>query len=158
MTTKKPFWTKPLEDLTRSEWEKLCDGCGRCCLVKLEDEDTGRIHFTDVACALFDSGACRCRDYANRQRKIADCIRLTPETVRAIPWLPQTCAYRLRAEGRDLPAWHPLVSGDRESVARAGVSVRGKVAAFEDDVALEDLPDYIVRWPGQWPRKAGRRK
>ena len=153
-----PFWRKPLEELTRTEWEALCDGCGRCCLVKLEDEDTGKIHFTDIACTLFDSGACRCRDYPRRQRRVSDCVKLTPETVAATPWLPPTCAYRLRLEGRDLPDWHPLVTGDPDSVHAAGVSARGKVAAFEDDVALDDYPDYIVAWPGKWPKGAGRAK
>ncbi|MDE2363654.1 MAG: YcgN family cysteine cluster protein [Hyphomicrobiales bacterium] len=151
-----PFWTKPLADLTKKEWEALCDGCGRCCLVKLEDEDDGRIHFTDIACTLFDSGACRCRDYARRQRRVSDCVKLTPETVAATPWLPPTCAYRLRFEGKDLPAWHPLVSGDPDSVHEAGVSARGKVAAFEDDLTLDDYPDYIVAWPGKWPKGAAR--
>ena len=151
-----PFWKKPLAELNKREWEALCDGCGRCCLVKLEDEDTGKIHFTDVACALFDSGKCRCRDYSHRQAKMPDCVRLTPEAVAEIAWLPPTCAYRLRRDGKDLPAWHPLVSGDPESVHAAGVSVRGKVSAFEDDVSLDDLPDFIVAWPGRWPR--GSRK
>ena len=153
-----PFWRKPLAELTKREWEALCDGCGRCCLVKLEDEDTGAIHFTDVACKLFDSGACRCRDYARRSRIVTDCIRLTAENVETIPWLPPTCAYRLRREGKDLPDWHPLVSGDPETVRSAGVSAHGKVSAFEDDVPVDDLPDFIVAWPGKWPKGAGRAK
>jgi uncharacterized cysteine cluster protein YcgN (CxxCxxCC family) len=152
-----PFWKKPLEDLTRAEWEKLCDGCGRCCLVKLEDEDTGAFHYTDVACRLLDAGTCRCADYKNRKRRVPDCIRLTPRNVRTLPWLPPTCAYRLRAEGADLPDWHPLISGDPASVVRAGVSVRGRVAANEDDVESDDLVDYIVRWPNRWPNRAKRR-
>ncbi len=153
-----PFWRKPLAELTKREWEALCDGCGRCCLVKLEDEDTGAIHFTDVACKLFDSGACRCRDYARRSRIVTDCIRLTTENVETIPWLPPTCAYRLRREGKELPDWHPLVSGDPETVRSAGVSAHGKVSAFEDDVPVDDLPDFIVAWPGKWPKRAGRAK
>ncbi len=155
---KAPFWRKPLEDLSRREWEALCDGCGRCCLVKLEDEDTGKIHFTDVACKLFESGTCRCRDYPRRRRRVSDCVKLTPENLETIPWLPPTCAYRLRREGKDLPDWHPLVSGDPDSVHRAGVSAQGRVAAFEDDVEVDDLPDYIVSWPGKWPKGVARAK
>ncbi len=151
-----PFWRKPLHALTPSEWEKLCDGCGRCCLVKLEDEDTGRIHFTDVACRLLDHDTCRCRDYPNRQREVSDCVRLTPKNVDDLSWLPVTCAYRLRGDGKDLPDWHPLVSGDPESVVRSGVSVRGRLGACENDVPLDDLPDHIVRWPNRFPKKAKR--
>jgi uncharacterized cysteine cluster protein YcgN (CxxCxxCC family) len=149
-----PFWKKPLEALTRTEWERLCDGCGRCCLVKLEDEDTGRIHYTDVACRLLEAGTCRCSNYGRRRERVPDCVKLTPQTVRALPWLPPTCAYRLRAEGRDLPSWHPLVSGDPESVHRAGVSVRGRIGAGEEDVPVDDLPDYIVSWPARVPKSA----
>jgi|SRR5947209_3523986 len=149
-----PFWKKPLEALTRAEWEQLCDGCGRCCLVKLEDEDTGRIHYTDVACRLFEAGTCRCRNYRRRKERVPDCVKLTPETVRTIPWLPPTCAYRLRADGRDLAWWHPLVSGDPETVHTAGISVRGRIGAGEEDVAVDSLPDYIVSWPARVPRKA----
>jgi uncharacterized cysteine cluster protein YcgN (CxxCxxCC family) len=148
-----PFWTKPLEQLTRAQWEKLCDGCGRCCLVKLEDEDTGEIYHTSVGCALLDPDTGRCRDYRARQTKIPDCVRLTVEELANIPWLPLTCAYRLRAEGKDLPPWHPLLTGDPDSVHEAGVSVRGRVAASEDEVEVDDLPDFIVTWPKRWPRK-----
>ena len=148
-----PFWIKPLDQLSRSEWERLCDGCGRCCMVKLEDEDTGDIHFTSVACKLFDSGACKCRDYSHRSKRVDDCMRLTPDNVETFAWLPRTCAYRLRAENKPLPDWHPLVSGDPNSVHTAGVSVRGRVVAFEDDVELEDLPAYIAKWPNAWPKK-----
>ncbi|MEA2759621.1 MAG: uncharacterized protein QOH65_2234 [Methylobacteriaceae bacterium] len=149
-----PFWKKPLEALTGSEWEQLCDGCGRCCLVKLEDEDTGRIHYTDIACRLLDTGACRCRNYGRRREHVPDCVKLTPQTVRSIPWLPPTCAYRLRAEGRDLAWWHPLISGDPESVLRAGVSVRGRIGASEEEVKEKDMPDYIVSWPARHPKRA----
>ena len=150
------FWRKPLKSLTPTEWERLCDGCGRCCLVKLEDEDTGDIHFTNVACRLLDHASCRCRDYPGRQREVPDCVRLTPANVEELPWLPVTCAYRLRSEGKDLPAWHPLVSGDPESVVRAGISVRGRIGACENDVPLDDLPDYIARWPNRFPKRKAR--
>jgi uncharacterized cysteine cluster protein YcgN (CxxCxxCC family) len=148
-----PFWReKSLETMTPTEWESLCDGCGRCCLVKLEDEDTGEIHFTDVACKLLDLGSCRCQDYAKRRRKVRDCIKLTPNAVRTLTWLPPSCAYRLVAEGRDLAWWHPLVSGRPESVHEAGVSVRGRVCQSEREVRLADYPDHIVAWPGKRPR------
>lgn len=149
-----PFWRKPLESLTRAQWEALCDGCGRCCLVKLEDEDDGRIHLTSIGCRLLDSKSCQCSDYANRKTKVPDCVRLTPRRVREIPWLPPTCAYRLVAEGKDLFWWHPLVSGSRDTVHEAGVSVRGRVAALEDEIHFEDVVDYIVRWPGLTPPRA----
>ena len=156
--TKLPFWRKPLEAMTRKEWESLCDGCGRCCLVKLEDEDTGRIYFTDVTCRLFDSHSCRCKDYPGRQAKAPDCVKLTPKRVREIPWLPPTCAYRLVAEGKELFPWHPLISGSPDSVHKAGVSVRGRAGTSEDDIDLPDVLDRIVRWPGMSPRgrKAGK--
>jgi uncharacterized cysteine cluster protein YcgN (CxxCxxCC family) len=150
-----PFWrSKTLDAMTREEWESLCDGCGRCCLVKLEDEDTGRIHATDIGCRLFDAGTCRCKDYPNRSSVVPDCVTLTPKDVRELPWLPPTCAYRLVGEGRDLTWWHPLVSGDPQTVIDAGVSVQGRVFASEDDVAEEDLPERIVNWPLRWPRAA----
>jgi uncharacterized cysteine cluster protein YcgN (CxxCxxCC family) len=150
-----PFWReKPLEAMSQAEWESLCDGCGRCCLVKLEDEDTGRIHATSVGCRLFDASACRCTDYANRAEEVPDCVTLTPEAVRTLTWLPPSCAYRLLAEGKDLYWWHPLVSGDPETVVAAGVSVRGKVSAMEDDVPLDELQEHLATWPLRFPRKA----
>jgi len=148
-----PFWTKPLADLTRAEWEKLCDGCGRCCLIKLEDDDTGEIFHTSVACRLLDRNSCQCGNYRGRKTIVPDCVRLTLEKLATIRWLPPSCAYRLRFEGKDLPDWHPLVSGDPESVHRAGASVRGKVEALETEVAEDDLPDYIQTWPKRWPRR-----
>ena len=132
--------------MSAAEWESLCDGCARCCLVKLEDEDTGAIHKTDIACKLLDSGACRCRSYAARQAKVDDCIKLTPESVRTIKWLPATCAYRLVAEGKPLAAWHPLVSGSRDTVHEAGISVRGRIGGSERTVRLRDYVDHIVDW------------
>ncbi len=137
-----PFWkTKSLEEMSAAEWESLCDGCGKCCLAKLEDEDTGEIHWTSVACRLFNPKTCRCRDYQNRLAKVSDCVQLTPENVRTLTWLPSTCAYRLVAHGEDLPDWHPLVSGDRQSVHRAGISVKGKITASESD--LDEPEDYF---------------
>ncbi len=147
MCEDEPFWRrKRLEEMTPEEWESLCDHCGRCCLVKLEDEDTGEIHYTTAICALYDCANGGCVAYAERQRKMPDCVRLTPEAVRTLSWLPSTCAYRLLAEGRDLPPWHPLLSGTPDSVVEAGVSVLGKVVS-ERDVALVELPQLIVKWP-----------
>lgn len=152
-----PFWRrKAMSEMTRAEWESLCDGCGRCCLNKLIDEDTDATVFTDVGCKLLDGQSCRCRDYPRRQSKVRDCVRLTPRNVRRLKWLPPTCAYRLVAEGKDLAWWHPLVSGDPETVHRAGISVRGRVAASEADVPDDRLEEYIVSWPGKWPKGARR--
>jgi uncharacterized cysteine cluster protein YcgN (CxxCxxCC family) len=148
-----PFWKrKPLEELNPAEWESLCDGCGRCCLVKLEDENSGEIHFTNVACKLFNAKTCRCTDYAHRRRRVHDCIKLTPAKVRTLAWLPPSCAYRLIAEGRDLAWWHPLVSGSQATVHEAGVSARGRVNVPENEVKLADYPRHIVAWPGKMPR------
>jgi len=153
------FWkTKTLEEMSDAEWESLCDGCGRCCLEKLEDEDSGRIYYTHVACRLFDAGRCTCRDYANRSAKVPDCVRLTPDNVRTLKWLPPSCAYRLVAEGRDLHWWHPLVSGDPDTVHEAGVSVRGRVVGTETEIAADDLEHHIVRWPRLLPKRARRPK
>ena len=139
------WWEQPLQQLTAAQWEALCDGCGKCCLAKLEDDDTGAIHWTTVGCRLFDAERCRCRDYANRLEKVPDCVGLTPDNVGTIAWLPQTCAYRLLAEGKPLQWWHPLVSGRRESVHEAGISVRGKVTALETDLdTLDDYFDHMV--------------
>lgn len=153
-----PFWkTKSLEEMDAAEWESLCDGCGKCCLVKIEDADTGEISYTDIGCRLLDGDTCRCRDYANRTLKVPECVRLTPETVTTLGWLPSTCGYRLVAEGRDLPWWHPLVSGDPDTVRQAGVSAAGRVAASEDDLTIEEIIERVAEWPQRWPRKARRR-
>ncbi len=141
-----PFWeTKTLAEMTREEWESLCDGCGTCCLVKLEDTDSGAIYFTDVACRLLDEDSCGCGDYANRFAFVPDCIQLTPHNVAEMSWLPKTCAYRLVHEGRKLYDWHPLISGDPASVHRAGISVRGMTVS-EDRVPEDELQEHIVRW------------
>jgi len=150
--TAEPFWrVKSLEELSPREWERLCDGCGRCCLHKLRDPDDGAVAFTEVACRLLDLRSCRCSDYANRFRRVPDCVRLTPKVVREADWLPPTCAYRLVAEGKDLPWWHPLVSGSPETVHTAGISVRGRAVSERDAGALED---HVVSWPRRWPRGA----
>jgi uncharacterized protein len=149
-----PFWkTVPLADMSEAQWESLCDGCGKCCLIRLEDEDTGEIHLTDVHCALFDGAACRCRDYTNRQAKVPDCVKLTPQTVASLSWLPRSCAYRLVSEGRELEDWHPLVSGDPRSVHAAGMSVQDATIS-EKAVRRRDLARRIVQWPGEEPEKA----
>jgi uncharacterized protein len=119
------FWELPIDSLDKEEWEALCDGCGKCCLHKVEDALTGEIHPTNVACKLLDRTSCRCSNYRQRRRFVPDCVRLDAGSVGRIAWLPSSCAYRLRAEGRPLPRWHYLISGDRESVHSAGASVRG---------------------------------
>ena len=142
MTSNRPFWEAPLDSLDRGQWEALCDGCGRCCLHKLEDEETGELHPTNVACKLLDRRNGRCTDYAHRKRHVIDCVVLDRSAVDALEWLPSTCAYRLRAEGRPLPQWHYLISGDRESVHAAGQSTRGwtisEVDAGEQDIHMVD--------------------
>jgi uncharacterized cysteine cluster protein YcgN (CxxCxxCC family) len=155
-----PFWRrKSLEEMTNSEWESLCDGCGKCCLNKLEEEgNDAETYYTDVGCRLLDGETCRCRDYAHRLEKVEDCVQLTPESLKTINWLPPSCAYVLIAKGRDLYWWHPLVSGDPETVHTAGVSVRGRMSATEETVPDEDLEDYIVSWPQKLPKGARRRK
>ena len=141
-----PFWRrKTLAEMTDSEWESLCDGCGKCCLIKLEDEDTGELHFTNVACHLLNAETCRCGNYAKRQQLVPDCVKVTPETAGTLNFMPETCAYRLLAGGKELPNWHPLVSGRHDSVHRAKMSVRGRVVS-EDDVEEEDLPHHLIDW------------
>jgi uncharacterized protein len=150
-----PFWRrKSLAEMTVGEWESLCDGCGRCCLNKLEEEDTGRVHYTDIGCRLLDAATCRCKDYENRSEAVEDCVRLTPDNASSLKWLPPTCAYRLLANGRDLYWWHPLVSGDPATVHAAGISVRGRVGISEDDLGEQDYEDHIVRWPTRMPAAA----
>ncbi len=139
----KAFWVeKSLDEMTRDEWEALCDGCGLCCLIKLEDEDTDEIAYTDVACELLNIGICQCTDYPDRHEKVPTCIPLNPQNIREIGWLPVTCAYRRLDEGQGLLPWHPLISGDPDSVHRAGISIRDW-AVPEGRVAEENLPNHI---------------
>lgn len=133
------YWKrKSLAEMTRDEWERLCDGCALCCMHKVEDEETGDVYYTDVACKLLDLDTCRCTDYANRARKVADCLVLSVDNPEAFAWLPASCAYRRLANGQSLPEWHPLISGRTGSVHQAGVSVLGKA------VSENDTDDYTV--------------
>jgi uncharacterized cysteine cluster protein YcgN (CxxCxxCC family) len=142
----RPFWqTKRLEQMTAAEWESLCDGCGRCCLIRFEDEETGEVIPTRVACKLFDDKSCRCSDYENRKRHVPDCIKLTPHNIEDLKWMPMSCAYRRLHEGRDLADWHPLVSGDPESVVRAGISMRGQT--FSETVLAD--PEDAIDFPAE---------
>lgn len=145
-----PFWKrKRLDQMTRAEWESLCDGCGRCCLHKLRHEEDDSLSFTNVACRLLDLDTCRCSQYATRRRRVPDCVQLTPEALTEIDWLPPSCAYRRLAEGRDLAWWHPLVSGDAGTVHAAGISVRGRAISEKQAGPLDH---HVVEWPGQTPR------
>ena len=137
------FWELPLTALTRAEWEALCDGCGRCCLHKLEDEDTGEVLETNVACRLLDTGTGRCRDYRHRKAFVPDCLRLTPQLVARVPWLPETCAYKRRADDRPIPEWHPLLTGGTEAMDQARASVKGRVISETDAGPLEH---HLVEW------------
>jgi uncharacterized protein len=141
-----PFWKqKTLETMTLAEWESLCDGCGKCCLAKLEDEDTAEIYWTSVACRLFDAGTCQCSNYVQRKKFVPDCVQLTPKKVREIDWLPSTCAYKLVANGQDLPEWHHLKTGSRETVHEAGISMKGRVTALDDQMTEdEDYFDHML--------------
>ena len=142
----KPFWqTVKLADMTAAQWEAVCDGCAKCCLVKLQDEDSGEIVFTDIVCNLLDQQSCRCAHYAERTKLVPDCVKLTKDNLDKIDFMPPSCAYRLLHEGKDLPQWHPLVSGRADSVVEAGMSVKGRVMA---EMAFDgDSEDRVVDWP-----------
>lgn len=149
--TRLPFWKrKTLDQMTRKEWESLCDGCAKCCLVKLEDEDTGALAYTRLHCRLLDGSTCQCSDYKNRKKYVPDCVQLTPEVVATVDWLPETCAYRLVHEGKDLPGWHHLVCGDRERIHEEGHSIRDKTVS-EEGVPEDDQDDWVIDWEGTTP-------
>ena len=140
-----PFWKRrTLEEMDQAEWESLCDGCGRCCVVKTEMPN-GRLVPTTAACRLLDGETGRCKSYKSRTKKVADCLQLTPALSRTLKWLPPTCAYRRLAHGKDLPDWHPLISGDPESVQRAGISMRGRTVS-ETFIHADDLVRMRIRW------------
>lgn len=139
-----PFWkTIPLNEMTSEQWESLCDGCAKCCIIKFEDEDTGRIFHTNVVCELLDIYHCQCTRYAERSALVPTCLTLDNQLIHELKWMPETCAYRLLAENKDLPAWHPLISGNPNSVHTSGNSVRAKVVSARD-IAEDDLIDYVV--------------
>lgn len=139
------FWEKfPLEELTTKEWEALCDGCGRCCLIKLQDEDDDELYYTSVSCQYLCQDSIRCTEYPRRNILVPGCVPVTPEIARQ-PWLPNTCAYRLLAEDKALPNWHPLITGDSASVERAGISAKGRIAS-ELDIPEEEQEEHIVQW------------
>lgn len=141
-----PYWkAKPLSELDQEEWESLCDGCGKCCLLKLEDEDTGEIAYTRLHCKLFDAATCQCSNYVERKKHVPECVILTPEKINELHWMPSTCAYRLVSEGKDLPDWHHLISGSRTTIHKAGKSVLGKTLS-EETVFDGDEFDWIVDW------------
>lgn len=140
------FWkTKSLQQMTPKEWESLCDGCAKCCLHKLEDEDTGEVYYTNVACRLLDLNTCRCTNYAERTRLVLECLDLRQHDIAEFNWLPSTCAYRLVSKGEELPDWHPLISGKANTVVEAGVSIRSFAVAESPDL---DLEDHVIEWLG----------
>ncbi|PHQ67900.1 MAG: hypothetical protein COB92_02400 [Robiginitomaculum sp.] len=145
----KPFWkTKSLSQISKDEWESLCDGCGKCCLLRMEDEDNANIYVTDIRCKLLDAGTCRCKNYDTRKLYVPDCVQLTAKNVSKLHWIPRTCAYRLLAEGKDLPDWHYLVSGDKNTIHRAGMSVQN-ATVHELDVDEDEHTKHITIWPGE---------
>lgn len=144
MALRPGFWRDTsLAEMDQEEWEAVCDGCGRCCLHKLQDEDSGELFFTDVACHLLNLQSCQCKDYPRRRSEVPDCIQLTTKDIESFEWLPSTCGYRRLASGQDLPEWHHLVCGDHEAVHRAGVSVRGRCVS---ERYVDDLEEHIVEW------------
>lgn len=155
MANEKPFWeTKRLEEMSSAEWESLCDGCAKCCLIKLEDEDTGDIAMTRLHCKLLDAETCRCSDYTNRKTHVPDCVILTPKDVSELRWMPKSCSYRLINEGKSLPDWHHLRNGDPERVHAVGASIMGRTLSedtlFDPDDA-DQIAEWIVDWDGNEP-------
>jgi uncharacterized cysteine cluster protein YcgN (CxxCxxCC family) len=140
------FWkTIPLDQLEKKQWESLCDGCGKCCVLKLEDADTGDVHYTDVSCKLLNCQTAKCTKYNERKKHVPDCILLTPNNLSILNWMPKSCAYRLVHENKDLPNWHPLVTGKPDSTRLAGRSVADRVVS-ETSVLEDDLPSHIKNW------------
>ena len=140
------FWEeKTLSEMTHNEWESLCDGCGRCCLHKLEDSDTGQYYYTNIACRLLDEEKCQCKQYGKRKTLVKDCLLLDPTDEKQLSWLPMTCAYRRIAEHKPLDWWHPLVSGNQNSVHESGISVRGHTVS-EENVDSDELEEHIIHW------------
>lgn len=151
-TDTRPFWErKALHEMDHAEWESLCDGCARCCLHKLEDEDSGDLSYTRVVCRYLDQQACHCTVYPQRSQLVPDCVTLTPDNLDALHFMPGTCAYRLLNEGHPLPLWHPLVSGERDSIHEAGITVTGKVVS-EDHVHADGYEEHVVEWPAEGPK------
>ena len=141
----KPFWERPLESLNTEEWEQLCDGCGRCCLQKLSDEETGEIFYTRVVCRYFDQQSSRCGCYDSRSEKVPDCLRVRDHDIGTLRWIPDTCAYKLRHEGKPLFDWHPLISGSRDAMEQQGITVAGR-AIDERHVHPDGLEEQIITW------------
>lgn len=142
----KPFWeTTPLAEMDTAQWEAICDGCAKCCLIKLQDDESGDIVFTDIACHLLDQKSCRCTQYEARTKLVPTCVKLTKDNLHQVDFMPPSCAYRLLHEGKDLPDWHPLVSGSQESVVEAGMSVRDRVT--DETGFTGDWRDRVVDWP-----------
>ncbi len=139
------FWEFPLEQLDKEQWEALCDGCGRCCLKKLIDTKTEQVHYTRVVCRYLEQNKCRCQAYSRRQKLVPDCLVLNMENLPQLHWIPDTCAYRLRLEGKPLPAWHPLLTGSRDAMRQEQISVTGKVVS-EEYVHEDGLQEHIIRW------------
>ncbi len=139
------WWeTIPLNQMTTEQWEQLCDGCGKCCLIKLQDEDDTTVYYTDIACVYLDHDSCRCTAYEDREQLVADCVRLTKDNLEALQWLPPSCAYRMIDEGKKLDNWHPLVCGNSDTMHKKGYSVRGRVIAEDEHL---DYEEHIVSWP-----------
>ena len=140
------FWeTKNLIDMNENEWESLCDKCGKCCVIKLEDFDTQEVHYTNVSCKLLCEKSASCKDYENRKSIVPDCIILSPDNLKDLKWMPETCAYKLLNEGKNLPYWHPLLSGNDKEIVKSGNSVKNRVTN-ENEIKIKNLPDYIFNW------------